>query len=86
MKILKGEAVAYIARGTYSSIMRLVTTSEIPQPVPEIILLMHSIQMFMNYVKTPPMQNITPVMRRALRLPMLIIWPALRAPMHAPML
>ena len=48
MKILKGEAVEYMARGTYSSIIRLVATRDTPHPKPEIVRLMQITEKYMN--------------------------------------
>ena len=86
MKMLNGDAVAYIAKGTYSSIIRLVAQRETPHPNPEISLLTSSTQTFINCVVTAPTVKITPFMSRVLRLPMFKILLVDKAPAHAPIL
>ena len=86
MNILKGEAVEYIANGTYSSIIRLVVTSDTPQPKPDIVRLMQITEKYMNWVITAPTKKMKPVISSVLRLPFLSIMPALRAPTQAPIL
>ena len=86
MKMLKGDAVANIASGTYSSIILLVTTRVIPAPKPETSLLKKSSQNSMNYVITAPTVKTAPVSRSELRRPIGKIALAERAPMQAPML
>ena len=75
-----------MAKGTYSSIMRLVVTRDIPQATPAIKRLMLSIQMFINCVRTAPTAAIHPVISIVRRLPKFSKYPALSAPMHAPIL
>ena len=48
MKMLNGDAVEYMANGTYSSIIRLVLANERPHPKPAISLLKKMGQKDMN--------------------------------------
>ena len=69
MKMLNGDAVAYMAKGTYSSIILLVMQSDMPHPKPEMSLDIVSIQKSINCVKMAPIVKTRPVKSKALRLP-----------------
>ena len=51
--MLNGEAVEYMARGTYSSIIRLVVTRDTPVAKPEIVRLIHYTEKSMNCAIVP---------------------------------
>ena len=86
MKMLNGDAVAYIANGTYSSIMRLVVHSDTPQPKPDINLEIVNTAKFMNCVVMAPTVKMMPVSSRVLRLPYVMKMLAENAPAQAPIL
>ena len=67
--MLNGDAIVYMASGTYSSVILLVMHSDMPHPKPEISLDIVSIQKSINCVNMAPTVKTRPVKSKALRLP-----------------
>lgn len=84
--MLNGEAVEYMARGTYSSMILLVKARVAPPAKPENNLETRIIQKFITWVSNAAKMKMKPMTISVLRRPLFIIGPAERAPTHAPTL
>lgn len=85
-KVLNGEAVGYMARGTNSSMILFTDVVLNPAAKPRISLARASTQKFMTYIRREPMVEIRATKIRVLRRPLTKNTPAERAPKQAPTL